>query len=216
MSSIVLELQQNALDPSVRVSDLLRKSLVTAKKLGIDEFESWIEKELNGYSTENDAPSYRVLRGQVVAWDIYRGWQPVFFENFDDAILLSKCIALQPIGVIESALQQSADNASLYADFNPATEEKIIRLLDSPAQVTRKVSPHSLVTVTESVRNIILRWSLQMEADGILGDGLTFSAKEKITATQNNYYVTNFFGNVNVAGDIVGRDKKNTPDIRVV
>lgn len=213
MSSIVLELQQNALDPSVRVSDLLRKSLVVAKKLGVHEFESWIEKELNGYSIENDVPRYRTLRGQVIVLDPYRGWQPVFFDNPDEAVHLSKCTALQPIGVIESALQHSAENTSLHADFDPAIKEKIIKLMNSPAQVTRKISLHSLVTVTESVRNIILRWSLQIEADGILGDGLTFSAEEKVMATRNNYYVTNFFGNVSVGGDIVGHDKKNMLDI---
>jgi hypothetical protein len=47
MSSSVLELQHDALQPDVRVIDLLRKSLVVAKKLGLGEFEEWVNAELN-------------------------------------------------------------------------------------------------------------------------------------------------------------------------
>ena len=48
MASLVQELQKEALDPNVKVSDLLRKALVVSKKLGIAEIEAWINKELNG------------------------------------------------------------------------------------------------------------------------------------------------------------------------
>ena len=47
-NSIVLELQTNAVDPDWSVTSLLRKSLMIAKKLGLEEFEEWISNELNG------------------------------------------------------------------------------------------------------------------------------------------------------------------------
>lgn len=58
MSAIVLELQQDALNPSVSALNLLRKALVVATKLNIEEFQQWIELELNGYKGA-PIPEYR-------------------------------------------------------------------------------------------------------------------------------------------------------------
>jgi hypothetical protein len=54
MTSLVEELQRDALDSSVSVLDLLRKALVVATKLNIDEFKEWIELELKGYSDKKN------------------------------------------------------------------------------------------------------------------------------------------------------------------
>ena len=48
MDSLVLELQRECLAPGVSVTDLLRKALVVARKLGVKDLQSWIENELNG------------------------------------------------------------------------------------------------------------------------------------------------------------------------
>lgn len=50
MASVVIELQREALDRSIPASDLLRKALVVARKLSLPEFQSWIDRELNGAS----------------------------------------------------------------------------------------------------------------------------------------------------------------------
>lgn len=42
MASLVMQLQQAALDRNTRVSDLLRLALVAATKLGISDLEKWI------------------------------------------------------------------------------------------------------------------------------------------------------------------------------
>lgn len=47
MSSVIVELQREALDRNVHVSDLLRKALVVARNLALTEFQRWIELELN-------------------------------------------------------------------------------------------------------------------------------------------------------------------------
>jgi hypothetical protein len=44
-----LELQRDALERSIAVSDLLRKALVVSRKLGIDSIQEWLNSELNGY-----------------------------------------------------------------------------------------------------------------------------------------------------------------------
>ena len=40
MSGLVLELQRDALNKNVNVSDLLRKAMVVSKKLGINEMKN--------------------------------------------------------------------------------------------------------------------------------------------------------------------------------
>ena len=49
MGSLVLELQKEALDQSVSTLSLLRKSLVVATKLKLQDFKDWIASEINGY-----------------------------------------------------------------------------------------------------------------------------------------------------------------------
>ena len=65
MSSLVEELQRDALDSKINVSDLLRKSLVVATKLNLADFRKWVECELNGYGKDDGLPDYRLIRCQV-------------------------------------------------------------------------------------------------------------------------------------------------------
>ena len=90
MTGLVLELQRNALDKSVDVTDLLRKAKVVSKKLGIVETEGWIELELSGYpDDESTIPYYREISGTLRAHNPYHGWQPLHFECADLAESLS-------------------------------------------------------------------------------------------------------------------------------
>jgi hypothetical protein len=73
MGSVVRELQQDALNRDVEISDLLRKALVVARKLGLDDFQAWINNELNGYAKGEEVPEYRQISGQARAWNPYRG-----------------------------------------------------------------------------------------------------------------------------------------------
>jgi hypothetical protein len=88
VSSVIVELQRDALDKNVSVSELLRKALVVARKLKLSELQKWIENELNGYKDET--PDYRVAFGQIRGWNPYNGWVPLIFEDHKEAEALSK------------------------------------------------------------------------------------------------------------------------------
>ena len=62
MTSLVLQLQADTLDQSVRVSSILRKALAVSRKLAILEIESWLKQELDGYGTSLDLPLYRTIQ----------------------------------------------------------------------------------------------------------------------------------------------------------
>jgi hypothetical protein len=49
MGSLVEELQAEAIKPAVAASDILRKAVVVATKLGVKEMREWIRSELDGY-----------------------------------------------------------------------------------------------------------------------------------------------------------------------
>ena len=69
MNSIVLELQKEAIDSDIDISNLLRKTFLIAKKLEINELEHWVNLELNGYGEKDDKPDYRTIHAPGTYWD---------------------------------------------------------------------------------------------------------------------------------------------------
>ena len=101
MTSLVTELQREALDRSVPAADLLRKALVAARKLKIEGIQSWLKSELNGYSNSEEIPEYRSVHGEIKALNPYNGlWMPIMFPD-----RWRKCTDLCPIGSVVSQSQ---------------------------------------------------------------------------------------------------------------
>ena len=65
MLALVIELVNAAIDTSVSPSDLLRRALVVARRLGVPELVEWISGELNGYYS-GEVPDYRRVQGQLI------------------------------------------------------------------------------------------------------------------------------------------------------
>ena len=86
MSSLVQQLQQDALDQNVPVADLLRKAKFVATKLAVEEEIEWIESELNGYSNQDETPPYRRMMGVPKALNTTQGCLPIYFTNNDEII----------------------------------------------------------------------------------------------------------------------------------
>jgi hypothetical protein len=69
-----------------------------------------------------------------------------------------------------------------------------------PLEPVRIIGRNKLASVIDTVRTTILEWALKLEAEGIMGQGLTFSDEEKKIAAGNaNIHITNFQG---VLGDV--------------
>ena len=62
-------------DPTVSISDSLRRLLVIARRIGAIELATWIKRELEGYGDEEDVPEYRDGAGLPIAirFDGYGG-----------------------------------------------------------------------------------------------------------------------------------------------
>lgn len=197
MRSVVIELQQDALNRDISVTDLLRKSYVVARKLKIQDFEKWVTSELEGYTEQSEIPEYRVVTGEVKAWNPYKGWQPIFFEETEIAGAVSKRDNNQRIAEIENLLNTMGEKGgNLQMPFAPEQQNIICKAIGYQTQVTLMTSESGLVRVVDAVRNIVLNWALKLEEDGILGEGMTFSEDEKNQVEKHTYNVNNFYREV--------------------
>lgn len=195
----IREIQRDALNSSVSVTDLLRKALVIANKLKLKEFEEWVNLELSGYGSakQQDYPNYRKLTAEVKANNPYYGWQPVIFQSPELADAYSKCPLYQSVGEIEKIVtKEDLSSSTFQVPFSPKTQSRLIAAMGSNLPVTRFVNPANVFGILESVRNIILKWSLKLEGDGILGHGYTFTPEEQKKAISTQINVQNFYGPV--------------------
>lgn len=195
MPGLILELQAAALDPKSRVVDLLRRALMISKKLDVSEMEDWISHELNGYELDDVAPKYRIVRGEVKAWNPYHGWQTINFENSQIKNHYSTRFVTQPISELDDLVAQK-DMTFFRMDFSPETTAIIIDSIGLPLQPTLHISRSMLFGILDAVRNNILSWSLGLEKQGIIGKGMTFSIQEKAAANSATYQITNNIGSI--------------------
>lgn len=201
MGSLVLELQQDAINHNEKVTTLLRKALVVATKLNFPEFRKWIEQELEGYDGKSqNIPNYRIVRGELRASHPHYQWIPYLFDDPKSAETLSKRRAQQPIGELEHLLEKKGTKGILTMPFSPEMLKQLdTGNLELGIIPTLIVDSASIQGIIDAVRNVVLQWSLKLESDGIVGEGLTFSKEEKEKASSVAYHIQNF---TDVAGTV--------------
>lgn len=191
MSSIVLELQAEAMNSTSDLGTLMRKSLAIATKLKLSEWVSWCKFELNGYPANAEIPAYRYLYGELKMFNPYNGIWMQFPNAKMFRTFCSQSIAeVQDLATSKGMLRIPAPEAA-----------KFIEMVLSPPQLF--VSKTSMVGILDAVRNTVLEWTLKLETDGVLGEGMTFSQQEKqIVMTNQNHYTIGTFNGVlgNVSG----------------
>ena len=196
MASLVHELQKEALDPNVKVSDLLRKALVVSKKLGISEIESWINKELNGYEVGSTMPEYRFAYGRVMVEDPRSGMAPVTFTDPAQEERLSKMPFISTAAHLEHLYGDGSSNSTILLSYHPRFGQKLMENMGSRVPPVLQVQISEVYKVLDAIRNTILNWALKLEEDCILGVGMAFSKEEKETANGVSYNINNFYGDV--------------------
>lgn len=192
-SSIVLELQRDALDRNTEVADLLRNALVVARKLDVTDIQAWIEYELGGYPEGAEIPDYRLIRGNVHGWNPYHGWIPVTFESSEDAEFYSTQQCGIAIPEIEHVLKKEGMPQS---QLPPKVGVELMKHLAVDRPPIVMFSQSNFVRILNKVRDTILTWALKLESAGICGEGLSFTAEEKQQANACSYNINNFFGPV--------------------
>jgi hypothetical protein len=200
--SVVIELQELASNGDNEIGDLLRKTLMIATKLGLTEFRQWAMAELNGYTGElrENLPDYRIIRGELKAYNPIRGLIPLQMPHqMHDA--LAEIRVTESVYSLEQLLANEVTGNVVY-NFSPEQEEILMSMQHDYVKFrpTRSVGTNRVTAILGAVRTTILEWSLALEADGILGEGLLFSASEK-QAAMHNINIQNFQG---ILGNVDG------------
>jgi hypothetical protein len=178
MPGIIEQIQSNALNNAVPVSTLLRQVKLAAAKLGLNKVEEWVDKELKGYTGDDEVPAYRKVRGSPVARGAIGGFEPIFFEG-EAAEKFSVVPIGQSIPGIEGQL--SSGVTRLIFPYPPALQTALNEV--NRRQIVEcgvKFDASNLVAIVEAVRTLVLEWAIEMERAGIKGvDATTFSQTEK-------------------------------------
>ena len=191
MTGLIEEIQRDATDEKVPVVQLLRRMKVAAAKLKLSEIGSWVDHELTGYPSEEDLPPYRVLAGTPMIHLINRGWTVWSLGQEERMnVAFSVYFATGAIAEVETHAGSAGPNFMTYPEW---LERNTLPHLFAASRIAIAVDQAKFRGVLNGVRNKALEWSLAVEAEGVTGDGLSFTPEEA-RAAQN---VTN----VNFHGD---------------
>lgn len=189
---IILQLQAEALDGSVDIETLLRKAYLVARKLELKEFEEWISYEQDGY--KKSPPDYRIIGGRIKAWNPYHGWIPVVMQGEVDELLSTTPIYHSISFIVDT--YNNSEGSITFAVSGKLTEFLNNNINSMPTNYGFHTSKAELGKIISAVRNKILDWSLLLEKNGIIGEGLTFSEAEVRTAQESSViynYTNNFY-----------------------
>lgn len=78
---------------------------------------------------------------------------------------------------LESILATNDDN--LQFNLSPQLKKMLMDAIQYQLEPALMLSRAAVVGIVDAVRNLIVDWSLQMEAAGVLGEGMTFSQRER-------------------------------------
>lgn len=198
MGSIVLELQNEIVSPNCDIVNVLRKSHLIASKLKLTDFDQWIQYELNGYPDQESCPEYRKIRGSLKAFNPYSGWIPTLIQNdeFEKKICERKLV--NSISEIIS-LCESSENG-LISEFSGEQLALFNKMFDTPLPMrySLHIPTTAVKDIEEKVKNTILEWTLKLESEGIVGENMVFSEKEKDCAVNIPQTINNYYGNTSV------------------
>lgn len=195
-TSIVLELQSLATDRSNDITDLLRKALLVASKLKLEEFKTWINHELHGYKG-SDVPDYRKTSSEIKLKNPYHGLIPVVISDQRIANILTNVEIKDAIESLDNLLKAKSTGGFLTLPLSHSQQAFLMEMQDEYAQLpaVRIIGRNQVAAIVDAVRTTILEWALQLESEGIVGDGISFSETERNKAmSSSTVNIKNFQG----------------------
>jgi hypothetical protein len=189
MTGLVEEMQALALDKDIKVQDLLRRVRVAAIKLNLQGTAAWVDREIKGYAGVDiaDMPEYRVWHGQLMQRHPIHGRRIV---NGDPQMVgaLSMVFLRDPMSSLESLLDVEGQDLAMKLDAS--TNDLLYKLFDSGWSFYVLVGKNTIISAVAHVRDLVLDWALELESQGILGEGFSFNMTEKQKAQQTAPNIT--------------------------
>jgi AbiTii len=179
---LILQIQQATLDSSSSLTDTLRRSKIACAKLGLADFGKWVEQELTGYTGKGkDLPPYRRPQGTAELFNPFHGWLTIGFPSGTMEDSWTRAYVAMSVPSMEDSLSRLASKPGGVFVFPYAAEMKrhLLDGMQGASDVRLRVEASQIAGLLQHVRDILLDWTLEMEKQGVLGEGLTFSAEER-------------------------------------
>lgn len=209
MSKLVIELQKDIIENRLDTISILRKAKLIATKLNLNDFNQWIDYELNGYDKYDDIPDYRKVIGEVKAKNPYYGLIPVIMPSS----IAEKLNVRKLFNSVSELIDLSKSEQSIIMTLPNELSELICANEGVYFPCYFIISKNAVIGIVESVKNHLLEWCLKLENDGILGEEYEFNEAEKEKAKlipqQINCYGPVITGNVNSSQIVSGNHNSN-------
>ncbi|MDR3108252.1 MAG: hypothetical protein LBU65_01010 [Planctomycetaceae bacterium] len=214
MTSLVLQLQQKALDTNCSVSDVVRHAFVIAKKLDQCENTQWLQYELEGYPVGYSIPKYRQIPTFLAAQNSNGTWThvPILDPVIEKMMCFYNCVL--PIHEIIEGLKLPPEQLAITVS---ASLRRFLNERSKPKGETSFIRPYSrghLNGILETVRNKILCWSLDLEKQTLKGECQMFSSVEKDNAP--NLIIDNYAGAVSIGNENTSNVSQNQINLGVI
>lgn len=201
---IVLQLQHLAQKNSSDIEELLRRAKLVASKLKLNDLMLWCNNELMGYKSSGDLPDYRQVFGQLKVKNPWHGLQPFHITDTEIDNLVRQVPLAESIVHYVHLVSSNANSLQvmLPTDAISILGKMIERSCGMLLEPVLEINVAQIANVLTNVRNLIFNWALDLEANGILGEGMQFTSEEKekaMTGSGTTYHIGNMQG---VAGDM--------------
>lgn len=168
---LVAEIQRDAVNPDSRTSDILRKCMILAGRLGHEPFTAWVRSELGGYSDTELLPSYRACEQVRVLASISGPFQAresgvdVPYAAIPDDVRdwATTICYRQSVAELED-LVSGQSHLSRPLPANLALRTEIFQGWTTTA-IWQDVSRSKLAGVLDAVRNGVLNFVLEIEQE---------------------------------------------------
>jgi hypothetical protein len=171
--TLLQQIEEEAVDSKSDVAALLRKCIVLASRLQNQPLKQWLKKELNGYKTNDELPSYRIIPCNSLGVFYGSGW-----SKLSDAPIPPSCIPekyrkimsevtiLDGIGELQSIVNKDENEESICqpwpADLIALVSRSIYRNM-SMVSAHKTCPATAIIGILETIRSRILDFVLALE-----------------------------------------------------
>jgi len=174
--TLLHEIQAGVIEANADIAAVLRKCKVLAVKLGSEGLKSWVDYELNGYPSKEETPDYRILR-HIPSYGNFVGigWSQLQHQPIPTGSIpeehreaFTTLYLTEPISYYSSLAIQFSNKPTIQFGWAPDLVAYLGGKILRDFQLTnawRSVDTSSIVALLDTVKNRVLNFVLEIEAE---------------------------------------------------
>ena len=212
--NLLQEIQREAISSTTPLSDVLRKCLLLAHRIGSEDLKDWVSHELNGYPKEAGVPDYRRDPQPVVFADYFGPMLRANEQQVPYSFIDEELKPWLPIEIREGissvvALQKAVDAGEVVFSCPPETYRLVKSHINGTqiVRMWRNIDSSFVNGIAETVRNRVLRFTLELDSHAPnSGDPIsTLKAMPEEIKQQFNTTIMGAVSNLSQGGDHVSQ-----------